>query len=127
MSEPSTKPRRITLDFYTDAAGEHRWRLLAANGKVVGASSEGFRDPREARFNADLVAWQVGRMLHGEDAGDLENVLSWACDALERVHTGMLCAERPGGPILPIPEIQDVRDLLARDLEAVRNAKEGSA
>jgi uncharacterized protein YegP (UPF0339 family) len=43
------------LEFYTDAAGEHRWRLKGENGEIVGASSEGFSSPGEARRNAFRV------------------------------------------------------------------------
>lgn len=35
-------------EFYVDAAGEHRWRVKAANGEVVADSAEGYRDKRDA-------------------------------------------------------------------------------
>ena len=29
-------------EFYTDSIGDWRWRRVASNGRIVGASSEGF-------------------------------------------------------------------------------------
>ena len=29
-------------EFYVDAAGEHRWRMVAGNGRIVADSAEGF-------------------------------------------------------------------------------------
>jgi len=31
-------------EFYRDAAGEWRWRRKAPNGRIVGASSEGYKN-----------------------------------------------------------------------------------
>lgn len=33
---------KITLDFYEDKAGKHRWRVRAQNGNVVLASTQGY-------------------------------------------------------------------------------------
>lgn len=41
-----------TLDIYKDRRGEFRWRRLAANGKIVGASSEGYRTRKDCEANA---------------------------------------------------------------------------
>jgi hypothetical protein len=30
------------IEFYTDKAGEHRWRVVASNGKIVADSGEGY-------------------------------------------------------------------------------------
>ena len=46
----------MLLEFYTDEAGDTRWRLKAANGKIIGASSEGYADPEDAMDNADQLA-----------------------------------------------------------------------
>ncbi len=40
-----------TLEFYTDKAGQHRWRWLANNGEIIGASSEGYSSEAAARQN----------------------------------------------------------------------------
>jgi uncharacterized protein YegP (UPF0339 family) len=58
----------MSLEFYTDAAGEHRWRLTADNGEIVGASSEGFTTPGEARRNAFRVLDGLTRELVGSDS-----------------------------------------------------------
>jgi len=50
MSTPTQE-----LTFYEDNAGEQRWRLVATNGEIVGASSEGFISEPGARDNAKLV------------------------------------------------------------------------
>lgn len=44
-----------TFETYPDSAGEYRWRLTAANGEILGASSEGFSSESEAGKNA----WRV--------------------------------------------------------------------
>ena len=46
---------RLTLWFYTDKAGDHRWRLTHRNGHVIGAATEGYRRAIDARANAQLV------------------------------------------------------------------------
>lgn len=32
---------------YTDAAGEHRWRVVHDNGRIVADSAEGYTDRRD--------------------------------------------------------------------------------
>jgi uncharacterized protein YegP (UPF0339 family) len=41
--------------FYRDVRGEWRWKIVARNGRIVGASSEGFKRERAARRNLELV------------------------------------------------------------------------
>ena len=43
------------LEFYQDKAGEWRWKLVATNGEIVGASSEGFSSKTAAVNNFLLV------------------------------------------------------------------------
>lgn len=40
-------------EFYEDAAGEWRWRLVAGNGKIIADSAEGYA----SRSNA-MRAWR---------------------------------------------------------------------
>lgn len=39
-------------EFYTDASGEHRWRRIAPNGRIVGASSQGYVNRADCVANA---------------------------------------------------------------------------
>lgn len=39
-------------EIYTDKAGEWRWRHTAANGKIIGAASEGYKNKADAEANA---------------------------------------------------------------------------
>ena len=39
----------MRFDIYQDAAGEWRWRLVAANGRIVGDSGEGYATSSNAR------------------------------------------------------------------------------
>jgi uncharacterized protein YegP (UPF0339 family) len=55
------------LDFYVDAAGFHRWRLVAANGRVIDASSEGFSSQQAAEKNYRLVTAERGKQMQGDD------------------------------------------------------------
>ena len=41
-----------TWKFYQDAKGEWRWTRTAANGKVVGASTEGYKNRSDCVANA---------------------------------------------------------------------------
>jgi uncharacterized protein YegP (UPF0339 family) len=43
------------VEFYTDRAGFWRWRVTAANGQIVAASSEGFASKQKAQENYRLV------------------------------------------------------------------------
>ena len=44
-----------TLEFYTDNAGEHRWRMKASNGEIIAAATEGYASKQgaEDNFNRD--------------------------------------------------------------------------
>lgn len=53
MRSPYKDPR---FDFYIDEAGEHRWSLVAGNGKIIADSAEGFSSRRNAERNAERVA-----------------------------------------------------------------------
>lgn len=37
------RKRKATLERYTDKKGEHRWRLVAPNGKTIATSGEGYK------------------------------------------------------------------------------------
>lgn len=41
-----------TWDFYTDGKGEWRWRRTASNGRIVGASSQGYVNRADCIANA---------------------------------------------------------------------------
>jgi uncharacterized protein YegP (UPF0339 family) len=41
-------------EFYTDKSGKHRWRRIASNGNIIGASSQGYASPKDAKENARL-------------------------------------------------------------------------
>lgn len=40
---------------YTDAAGQHRWRLFAANNRVIADSAEGYATERNVERAIDTV------------------------------------------------------------------------
>jgi len=45
----------MELTFYKDKRGKYRWRVVADNGKIVGASSQGFASRELVGKNADLL------------------------------------------------------------------------
>lgn len=49
-------------EFYEDAAGEHRWRRLAANNEIVAASSEGFTTYAACLANAVRCGYGLGTL-----------------------------------------------------------------
>jgi uncharacterized protein YegP (UPF0339 family) len=44
-----------TIEIYRDAAGEHRWRFVASNGKIMADSSEGYRRKVDCRDAIEIV------------------------------------------------------------------------
>lgn len=46
---------RQTFEVYEDAAGEWRWRLLAANGNIVADSGEGYTSKQGAKRGIESV------------------------------------------------------------------------
>ncbi|MCK5643390.1 MAG: DUF1508 domain-containing protein [Gammaproteobacteria bacterium] len=51
----------MPLEFYKDEGNEWRWRITAANGQVVHASSEGFSDKGSARSNVETLVSAVNK------------------------------------------------------------------
>jgi len=43
------------IEYYIDKGGKHRWRVQAANGKIVGASSQGFSSKQKAEENLYIL------------------------------------------------------------------------
>jgi uncharacterized protein YegP (UPF0339 family) len=46
----------MKLEFYTDAAGEWRWRFVADNHKIIAVSSEGYHNLKDCQDGWELVA-----------------------------------------------------------------------
>jgi uncharacterized protein YegP (UPF0339 family) len=57
-------------EYYQDKRGEWRWRKLASNGQIVGASSEGYVEKKDAQKNAnrkgDKDKWEFYKDKAGE-------------------------------------------------------------
>lgn len=51
--------RKGKIEYYVDAKGEHRWRLRAANGKIIAASTEGYVERRNAQLNVKAIKEQL--------------------------------------------------------------------
>ncbi len=47
--------KQLTFSVFKDAAKEWRWRLLAANGRVIAVSGEGYKIKRDCLAAIDLV------------------------------------------------------------------------
>lgn len=43
------------FQIYTDSSGEWRWKFIAANGKTIAASSEGYKDRRDCLNGIRLI------------------------------------------------------------------------
>lgn len=46
------------VKFYRDARGKWRWRRVAENGEIVGASTQGYVKKSECQANARRNGWQ---------------------------------------------------------------------
>ena len=44
-------------EFYQEANGDWRWRRTAPNGRIVGASTEGYRNKSDCEDNARRNGW----------------------------------------------------------------------
>lgn len=55
----------MELEFYSDKRNEHRWRVVAANNKIVGASSESFKNAKDCVRNYKLVCWENTKLYVG--------------------------------------------------------------
>ena len=47
------------IEFYKDKAGKYRWRIEADNGRILGASSQGFASKQKAQENMELVYMEL--------------------------------------------------------------------
>jgi len=45
----------VKFEFYEDKAKEHRWRAKAANGQIIGVSSEGYKAKADAENAVNLI------------------------------------------------------------------------
>ncbi len=43
------------LEYYKDKAGQWRWRMRAANNKVIGTAHEGYKNKKDCRAGWILV------------------------------------------------------------------------
>jgi len=46
---------KVGLTYYTDAEGDWRWKIVAKSGRVVGASTEGYRRLTDCEKNVSLL------------------------------------------------------------------------
>ncbi|UOM32867.1 YegP family protein [Acuticoccus sp. I52.16.1] len=44
--------KKDQIQYYEDKAGEWRWRMVDADGTVIGAASEGYKDKADCEKNA---------------------------------------------------------------------------
>lgn len=48
----TTSTRRKIIRFYRDESGDYRWRLHAANGRIIAGPQEGYRKRSTCESNA---------------------------------------------------------------------------
>jgi uncharacterized protein len=54
----------MRFHIYTDTAGYWRWRLLAANNRVIADSGEGYNNKADCRSAIDLVKSAYNAPVH---------------------------------------------------------------
>lgn len=52
MGTPRGRLQGCRFELYEDAVSEHRWRVVAGNGEIIGASTEGYVHQDDAVRNA---------------------------------------------------------------------------
>lgn len=55
-AEERPEGARLPLEFYKNEEGDWRWRVTAANGKVVHASTEGYQNKNDAVENLTALS-----------------------------------------------------------------------
>jgi uncharacterized protein YegP (UPF0339 family) len=70
---------RARFEFYEDAGGEHRWRLVSGNGETI-AAGEGHRDETDACRAAETVVLSILDLL--VDASSVETLTIGSLAAL---------------------------------------------
>jgi uncharacterized protein YegP (UPF0339 family) len=58
----ATTKSRDDLVVYPSLGGGFRWRLTAGNGRVIGASTEAYRDRNKCVANAERVTGRAPRI-----------------------------------------------------------------
>lgn len=51
--------RQPKLDFYQDGEGDWRWRVIAANGRTVADSAEGYRKRADCQRGAHIACQAI--------------------------------------------------------------------
>jgi len=54
------------LQLYKDRDHKYRWRLVAGNGKIIGASSQGFTQKGGCKRNYQLVEHSIRGAIYNE-------------------------------------------------------------
>lgn len=87
--------RRDRLEVYTDAAGEHRWHLIAPNGRIIADSGEGYTDRAECVEMGQRATGRIRESVHEDVAFAIADAIRkhWPDVDLEESHTvdGVIC------------------------------------
>ncbi len=55
MARKAAAPTGTRVGFYVDAAGEHRWQVIATNGRIVADCAEGYTSRAMAEKGLDAA------------------------------------------------------------------------
>lgn len=55
LEEPVYSPPKPKHSLYKDKTGKWRWRIIATNGEVIGASTEGYSNKSSCEKNLYLI------------------------------------------------------------------------
>lgn len=62
MNTPAPARRQPKFDCYRDNDGDWRWQVIAANGRVIAVSSEGYRKRSDAMRGAHITCQAILRL-----------------------------------------------------------------
>ena len=57
------------FEIYEDASGKWRWRLITPNGRIIGASSQGYIDKRDAKSNVRQLCAELAKQIANGEVG----------------------------------------------------------
>jgi uncharacterized protein len=71
----------LKFEIYEDNAKEYRWRLKAANGKILGTSGQGYKAKADCKHGVERIQKDAADKLKFEDYQDAKGEYRWRLKA----------------------------------------------
>lgn len=61
QERPKADKAALTFEMFKDEGGDFRWRLKAANGRIVATSGQGYKAKADCQHGIDLIRKEAGK------------------------------------------------------------------